>query len=813
MTRARSLSRVFNSVPSNRPHATQATIDMVEYYCHLACVQMLPERVRQEEANLTQALQLLEQQQRQTFLTATPTTTPQSSSEHPVIRRFGRLWSRLQIASISIDLGSLHIDKDVTTMDRKNTDEDNYQAHLVESKRWNEIKDQLEVVQRDLLRRDANFNVPPYGRSAAGDVPEENDQVDTSLQNHSMFQADLKEVLFLMDVHAICSQFRERVSGGLILAPSSINTQTLLKRAMDDYEKALQSLFSDDEEIAASFRATTTQPGVTADPQIVPRELTGFLLKDLFQEGHVHNNNDDYDDLEDHPAIRVPRQMLKDSLALAVQGTTRTYCFANVIQKARDLLVKWSESILSVPTLVHIGYGGVSAPMEEDEDADVSSFGSGNHDELDELDDSLGQPRRKMSEDTTGRANKKRLRLGQEPDDAPLPKPKMMRRLSLDAAAADEVLRRQRMGTLTHQVHTSPTSESRFRNRRSLPAESSSTQKNTDGVEDGRPKQRVQLRRNPGKAPRSRPNKAPANSSSASKPVTSRSNKPSPKVDWKAGYSDSESDDGDAPAKIRRIQKRRHSLPASASKSSKKKASRAKFNAAAYGKSDPPASTQSAEEKSTRSKSLFSDDSDESDDERMSWLARKPKLPVKKLGQRTPPRPSVESVASTPDSSVRQARKQSSARSPAASSNASSSNKAPQRGYVRITIASPPRSKPRQLDDDDDDDYVEEVENQNPLDDLDGDWEPAELQPKEKAPRKQGRHRWTEEEVDALIEGLLAHGERQWREISCDPRLQRRSNVDIKDKHRQLLKSGNLNKRRDGSIHYTVNGHSKVVEP
>ena len=42
----------------------------------------------------------------------------------------------------------------------------------------------------------------------------------------------------------------------------------------------------------------------------------------------------------------------------------------------RSLLIKWSESVLDTPTLFQLGYGGVSAPVPEEEQADdVSSFG------------------------------------------------------------------------------------------------------------------------------------------------------------------------------------------------------------------------------------------------------------------------------------------------------------------------------------------------------------------------------------------------------------------------------------------------------
>ena len=43
------------------------------------------------------------------------------------------------------------------------------------------------------------------------------------------------------------------------------------------------------------------------------------------------------------------------------------------------MLLKWSQSILDVPILVRLGYGGVPSPIVEKDEDDVSSWGSNNH--------------------------------------------------------------------------------------------------------------------------------------------------------------------------------------------------------------------------------------------------------------------------------------------------------------------------------------------------------------------------------------------------------------------------------------------------
>ena len=47
--------------------------------------------------------------------------------------------------------------------------------------------------------------------------------------------------------------------------------------------------------------------------------------------------------------------------------------------QVRSLLLKWSQSILDVPTLVRLGYGGVPSPIVEKDEDDVSSWGSNNN--------------------------------------------------------------------------------------------------------------------------------------------------------------------------------------------------------------------------------------------------------------------------------------------------------------------------------------------------------------------------------------------------------------------------------------------------
>mmetsp|Transcript_41924 Transcript_41924/g.58603 ORF Transcript_41924/g.58603 Transcript_41924/m.58603 type:complete len:125 (-) Transcript_41924:1305-1679(-) len=53
---------------------------------------------------------------------------------------------------------------------------------------------------------------------------------------------------------------------------------------------------------------------------------------------------------------------------------------------------------------------------------------------------------------------------------------------------------------------------------------------------------------------------------------------------------------------------------------------------------------------------------------------------------------------------------------------------------------------------------------------------------------------WTDEEIECLLDGIKKHGQGEWKKILEDPQytFQLRTTVDLKDKHRNLVKSGKL---------------------
>lgn len=57
----------------------------------------------------------------------------------------------------------------------------------------------------------------------------------------------------------------------------------------------------------------------------------------------------------------------------------------------RALLIQWSESILDIPTLVRLGYGGVPSPFVDRDIDDISSWGGDNDDDDLEVEDNPGR--------------------------------------------------------------------------------------------------------------------------------------------------------------------------------------------------------------------------------------------------------------------------------------------------------------------------------------------------------------------------------------------------------------------------------------
>lgn len=250
--RARSLSRVYNIVPRDRPDFRQAQQDMIEYYAHLAMIETDVDRVQEEDCHLRDALHGCN------------------------VRRYGRLYSRLQIASLCISMGAMSTEPE---LEEAEVDEDESHAvKMMSHNLWKDLREQLIVVKSYMLRKDANMFVPIEREGYEDeDLPLQNDELDGVLEKHEMFQDSYKEVLLLLEVQEKLALLCNRIK--------KVNTSqdTAIKElgaAVDSYESSLHSLFMPD------GMPEGANIGEKAKSSI-PCELTEFLLHELYKKKPV----------------------------------------------------------------------------------------------------------------------------------------------------------------------------------------------------------------------------------------------------------------------------------------------------------------------------------------------------------------------------------------------------------------------------------------------------------------------------------------------------------------------------------------------
>jgi len=319
--RSRSLSRVYNQVPRDRPDFRRAQQDMIEYYAHLAMIETDPDRVKEENEHLQEALQGCK------------------------LHKYGRLYSRIQIACLCIDIGVRNTDTITTTTTTRQRGEDDVEEEgpRFPADLWKDMREQLIIVKSFMLRKDANADVPiQKPRYSDEDTPEENDELDAALEKHEMFQDSYHEVLTLLEAQATLTRFYEQIEA---INPNAPDIVKKIESALDTYKSALQEQFLPN--------------GDGTDTGSIPGELDSFLLHDIHSQ---------------------PKEALTQLLTHVRNIFTDIDCVfshAQLKQKMKSVLTKWSESILDIPKLVQLGYGGVMAPIVTGDEDDVSSYGVG----------------------------------------------------------------------------------------------------------------------------------------------------------------------------------------------------------------------------------------------------------------------------------------------------------------------------------------------------------------------------------------------------------------------------------------------------
>lgn len=250
-SRARSLSRVYNQVPRGRPDFRTAQLDMIEYYAHLAMIETDADRVKEEDRNLRDALRGCK------------------------FRNYGRLYSRLQIASLCISIGAHQTDpENLVAKDDDDVEQDGAPPDFKPATFWNGLREQLIIVKSFMLRKDANALVPVVrpgydDQDEDDDIPVEDDELDGSLEKHEMFQESYEEVLQLMQVQEVLSSF----CGQIISIDSNPDALKQLESAINSYESALQKMFVPEGTI-----------GGKVTESYIPEVLNKFLLADISQQ-------------------------------------------------------------------------------------------------------------------------------------------------------------------------------------------------------------------------------------------------------------------------------------------------------------------------------------------------------------------------------------------------------------------------------------------------------------------------------------------------------------------------------------------------
>jgi hypothetical protein len=354
--RNQSLSRIFNQVPRDRPSFRQARQDLIEYYAHLALLEI---------SNSDGGTGADPQQQQQHVNSALEDDAQflQQALQGCKIRHYGRVWSRLQIAALCLHIGTLNVSDSGGGRSACGG------SLQLSSPMWQKLRQELAQCRKFLMRQDANANVPIQintitNTSNDGDdeanmnIPEPCETLDLLLHGHVMFDVDYKEVDLLLQVQEILAALRQELSK---IEESSTSTRDdddynneeknpndgddEVKAAVDAYQQSLKQVFHGNAAAALppvalvpvaaadSMSASPTLPPTTlptsptatttTSPVIIPDELVNFLKKVEEEESKTSFSTG-------AAASRTMSEHVNNHLLL---NATSAYSHANIKQK------------------------------------------------------------------------------------------------------------------------------------------------------------------------------------------------------------------------------------------------------------------------------------------------------------------------------------------------------------------------------------------------------------------------------------------------------------------------------------------------
>jgi len=416
--RLRSMSRVFTTLPPVLPTYQQMVADQMEYLCHLMLLETMPDRVLQYKKDYECVLRNFSRTTDGPKLLKTP----------------GRLHSRMLLAALAADLFLVREedekDEAIKVVSPASVTADDWNmlreqlihlkgvllqqnannAVLSSSTRKPALPDtelekheMMNVDYREVLQLLEVQRAMAALREGLQSIEDDDDDEDNFATQAAAAASPPRTPTsprVKRAVEQVVSQYMTNLTNIFPVETAPAETNKKDEEEDDDDDFGAHEEDEDDLTMDCSLRSVTAN---------IPKELNSFVLTDLYhpktqsmpaEEGMV-------DRLLEHV-----RSITEDTLTPTGTAPGR-YSYANLLQKvrrvyrvlrvlhfyfnsestrshfcslsffglscmhsqARALLIKWSESILEIPALVQLGYGGVTSPIVHNDRDDVSSWG------------------------------------------------------------------------------------------------------------------------------------------------------------------------------------------------------------------------------------------------------------------------------------------------------------------------------------------------------------------------------------------------------------------------------------------------------
>jgi hypothetical protein len=273
------------------PSHQDILLDLAEYWCHVCLVAATSTPPDQYlDHNYEQLSQVLQQ------------IGP--------IRRYGRLYSRMQIYALAADAlaflreAAAHISALTDTTNARSTTNSTRINNLVD--KWQRFAGQLQLVRNHLLRANANkrvpteVQVPPHSVAALELVQvQQDDQIDEALCQHAMFQDDFDTLVQQVRVQVVVLTLVMRLQC-ILEQDENRDAIAQVEQAVDSYQHELQTLFMPDTAVAVPVaeddedhdddddyndEQRRDQAAFDEGNSTVPAELIHFVRRVLLRSG------------------------------------------------------------------------------------------------------------------------------------------------------------------------------------------------------------------------------------------------------------------------------------------------------------------------------------------------------------------------------------------------------------------------------------------------------------------------------------------------------------------------------------------------